>query len=181
MTARQERQALLGEWSAQLVTRSGIHLNVRPSAPDDQQQILEFLKAVTPADLRFRFLAAVRPSDALARLFSNVDHSNIESLLAFDAGDARLVAIAMIASEGPTSTAEVAIVVRSDLKNKGIGWTLLAHSCAFAMARGFKRVECIESSENRTAVSLEEEMGFQSRSCPGDATLTILSRELNPG
>jgi acetyltransferase len=178
MPERESSPLLLPEWSAQLVTRDGLKLNVRPASPDDQQLVLKFLGALSPEDLRFRFLAAVRPSDALARMLTQVDHSKTENLLAFDDRDGRLAATAMIAAESSPEIAEVAIMVRSDLKGKGIGWTLLGHACEYAKARGFQRVECVEQSDNRTAVSLEQEFGFESRSSPGDARITILSKNL---
>ena len=171
---------MLSEWSAVLVTRDGSRLNVRPASSADFHEVSEFLKAVTAEDLRFRFLNAVTPSEALTRMLTRVDHSNVENLLAFDASDRRLVATAMVAVGSSPEIAEVALVVRSDLKGKGIGWALLAHACDYARARGFRRLECIEWSENRTAISLEHELGFRSRSCPGEATLTILSKDLDP-
>jgi GNAT superfamily N-acetyltransferase len=176
--AQQTSKLLLPEWSSHLITRDGIELNVRSAAPADQPQVLEFLNAVAPEDLRSRFLGSVRPSGEMARALTDVDHSNVENLLAFDARDGRLAATAMVAAESSPGTAEVAIVVRSDLKNKGVGWAVLSHACDFAKARGFRRVECLEWGENRAAISLEHEQGFTSRPCPGDATLMILSKDL---
>jgi GNAT superfamily N-acetyltransferase len=168
---------LLNEWSAQLVTRGGTALNVRPASPDDGEQVREFLDSLQPEDLRFRFLAAVRPSEALAQTLIRVDHRDTESLLAFEA-DGRLAASAMIAMEGAPEVAEVAVVVRSDLKNNGIGWTMLSHACDYARMRGFRRVDCMELSDNRTAIELEHRQGFKSLACPHDATLTVLSKDL---
>ena len=179
MKAQQTSTLLLNEWSAKLATRGGIALNVRPASPDDREQVLEFLADVQPEDLRFRFMAAVRPSEALAQTLTMVDHRDAENLLAFDEADGRLAASAMIALEGGTDVAEVAIVVRSDLKNKGIGWTMLNHACDYARIRGFRRVECMELSENRAAVEVEHELGFKSLPCPHDATLTLLSKDLD--
>lgn len=178
MAIPETAKLLLPEWSAQIVTRDGLQLNVRPASPDDQEQVRDFLDSVSEADLRFRFLAAVRPSQFLAEALTRVDHSNVENLLAFDGQNGRLIATAMVAAATSPDTAEIAIVVRSDLKNKGIGWALLGHACDYATARGFRRAECIEWSENRMAVALEQEQGFTSRECPGDATLRILSKEL---
>ena len=58
---------LLNEWASQLTTRGGISLNVRPSSsPNDREDVLKFLQSVDAADLRFRFLSAVKPSETLA-------------------------------------------------------------------------------------------------------------------
>jgi acetyltransferase len=178
MADQESSPLLLSEWSAQLVTRAGLSLNVRPASTEDKAQVRDFLNSVSEADLRFRFLASVRPSEALADALTRVDHEDVENLLAFDARDGRLAGTAMIAAESSPDTAEVAIVIRSDLKNKGVGWSLLSHACDYAKARGYSRVECIEWSENRTALALEQEQGFTSRAYPGDGILTLLSKEL---
>lgn len=165
-------------WSAHLTTQSGIKLNVRSASPNDQQRVLDFLKDLEAQDLRFRFLGTVRPSEALARMLTVVDHIKAENLLAFDDSDGRLAATVMIAAEPSPGCAEIAVVIRSDLRHRGIGRALLSHACDFARARGFRRVNCVESSENRDFVTVEQEFGFKSRTYPGDATLTILSKEL---
>ena len=169
---------LLSEWSAKLITASGLRLNVRPASPDDRNQVRDLLNSVSEADLRYRFLSAVKPSDALAAALTSVDHRDVENLLAFNAADDQLVATAVVASATSPQTAEVAVIVRSDLKNNGVGWAMLSHACDYAKARGFRRVECVEWSENRTAVALEKQQGFTSRPYPGDATLSLLSKDL---
>lgn len=172
-------QSLLPEWSAQLMTRSGMRLNVRPASPDDEELVVSFFRGVTPDDLRFRFLSAIKQVEhRLAHLLTEVDHDLTEDLLAFDAADGRLVASAMIAADDTLRRAEIAIVVRSDLKGRGIGWVMLQHASDYAAARGIRRVECIEAGENRAAISLEEEMGFTVREYPGDSTLRLVSKEL---
>lgn len=40
---------------------------------------------------------------------------------------------------------------------------MLDHACAFAKARGFKRVHSMELADSRSAIALEEEMGFTAR------------------
>jgi acetyltransferase len=174
-----ESMKLLPEWSAQLTTRSGIELNVRPASQADETGLIDFLGQASPDDLRFRFLSAVgRPGHSLVQPLVNVDHVQTENLLAFDARDGSLAATAMIAADDKMEEAEVAIMVRPDLKGRGAGWSMLAHSCDFAKHRGFKKVHSVELAENRSAIALESEMGFVAKPCPGDATLTLLSKTL---
>lgn len=170
---------LLPEWTSQVTTRSGVALNIRPAAPGDRDAVLAFLRAIDPADLRFRFLSAVTPTDALARIMTDVDHRSTEDLIAFDADDGSIAATAMIAQTATPECAEIAVLVRSDLQGHGIGWEMLKQACGYARARGFLRVECVESSSNQNAVSLEREQGFTARIHPGSADLTILTRSLS--
>lgn len=178
MAPDKETSSLLDEESVELTTGGGIKLDVRPASPADQQLVLDFLRSLDVQDLRFRFLAAVKPSDEIAQLFTRVDHTHVENLLAFDTSDGRLAATAMVAAESSPDTAELAIVIRSDLRYKGIGRALLSYACDVAKARGYQRLECIESNENRDFVTVEGEFGFEARSHPGDPTLTILSKDL---
>lgn len=172
--------ALLPEWSAQVATRGGLNLNIRPASKDDEAALIEFFGQASADDLRFRFLSAVRTvGPSLAHQLADVDHSRTESLLAFDASDGRLAASAMIAADERLEDAEVAVIVRSDLKGRGAGWAMLAQACDYAKARGFNRLHSMECAENRSAIELEQEMGFTAHPCDGDASLTILTKSLD--
>jgi acetyltransferase len=164
--------------TVQIRTRGGIALEIRPARQEDRQAILKFLEAVTPVDLRFRFLSAVKPSEVLARMLAEVDHQLSEDLIAFDPGDGSVAATAMIARGDADDVAEVAVLVRSDLKNQGIGWEMLRNACDYARAKGYKLAKCVESSSNRRAIALEHEQGFAARAHEGDAQFTILTKSL---
>ena len=174
-------QNLLPQWSAQLETKGGLKLNVRPAAPEDEAEMTRFLQDVSPEDLRFRFLSAVgKVGHSLVRPLVEIDHERTENLLAFDSCDGRLVATAMIAADDKMEDAEVAIMVRPDLKGRGAGWSMLAHSCDYAKERGYKKVHSVELGDNSGVIALEKEMGFVASPCPGDASLTMLSKTLRP-
>lgn len=178
-TISENGQKLLPEWSAQLDTKGGLKLNVRSAAQDDEAELASLLNQATQEDLRFRFLSAVgKVGDSLVQPLVDVDHVQTENLLAFDERDGRLAATAMIAADDKLEDAEVAVLVRSDLKGHGIGWSMLAHSCDYARQRGFKRIHSVELGDNQSAIGLEREMGFVSAPCPGDASLSVLSKNL---
>lgn len=173
---------MLAQWTSELMTRTEIKLQVRPAAIEDEPQLIDFFRHVSADDLRFRFLSTLRSvGHELAHRLVDVDHSRTENLLAFDASDGRLAATAMIAADDELEEAEVAIAVRSDLRSRGIGWAMLGEACAYAEARGIKRIQSIESFENRAAISLEEEMGFKAMPYAGDSSLTLLTKELGAG
>lgn len=180
MPTRIDQQNLLPEWSAQIVTRGGLKLNVRPAVQDDEPGLIEFFRQASPEDLRFRFLSAVgNAGHSLVQPLVEVDHERTENLLAFDDRDGRLAATAMIAADDRMEDAEVAIMVRSDLKGLGAGWSMLSHSCDYARQRGYQRIHSVELGDNRRAIALEKEMGFVAGPCPGDATLTLLTKTLD--
>jgi GNAT superfamily N-acetyltransferase len=172
--------ASLADWSAQIETRTGLKLNVRSASPNDEQTVIDFFRQITPEELRFRFLSSLKAiGSELAHELVEVDHIETENLLAFNFEDGSLVASAMLAADDKASDAEVAVAVRSDFRGQGVGWAMLHHACDFARVRGFKRVHSIELSDNRSGISLEEEMGFKAHPCPDDMTLMILSKDLD--
>jgi acetyltransferase len=169
---------LLPAWAAKTVTRDGLALNVRPACADDEQRVVGFFKQLNPQDLRFRFLSAMKGvSPGLAHALVDIDHTQTENLLAFDPQN-QLVATTMIAAPQGADDAEVAVAVRSDLKGHGVGWSMLNQACDYARSRGFKALHSVQMSDDRAAITLEEEMGFRAQPCPDDMSLTILSKDL---
>lgn len=166
-------------WSRDLESRSGVRFQVRPARPGDEGQLASFFRALTPQDLRHRFLTGLATVDPgrLKAMARNDDPHTI-SFLAFE-GD-RLIATAMLAAERDYRTAEFALSTLPDRKGKGVSWTLLAHLIDYARAAGIKRLESIETADDCRALRLEREMGFRTRLHPEDATVMIAQKELAP-
>ncbi len=162
-----------------LVTRDGVPLLVRPAIPEDEAILAGLLSSLTRDDLRFRFLSALKNvgKDVIA-MMTRVDHRQTENFLAFDETNKRLIASAMLASDAAHENAEVALAVHNDYKHKGVSWTLLEHVARAAKDMGFKKLQSIEDRAHREAILLEREMGFVSKSYPGDATLMLLEIDL---
>lgn len=160
------------QWEAELMTRSGLTLYVRPVRPDDEDALGEMFAHVSPEDLRFRFLSGVRAVDH-ARLvpMTQVDYRRTINFLAF-AGDV-LVASAMLASDPDGARAELAVSVRADFKGRGVSWTLVQHVMRYAEAEGIKTIEAIESRENHAALALEREAGFVAVSDPQNPDVVV--------
>ncbi len=169
------------DWSATLTTRHEFTFRVRSADPDDQVALGEFFEHVSPDDMCFRFLTALRKVDAdRLHAMTHVDHRRTENFLAFDHASGTLIATAMLAADAALETAEVAIAIRSDYKQRGVSWTLLAHLARFAKAKGFRSIESVESRAHHAAIDLEREMGFVALPCPGDPTLVIVRATFDP-
>jgi GNAT superfamily N-acetyltransferase len=163
----------------ELTTSSGFGFNIRSANESDEALLAEFFTHVSEDDLRFRFLSAVhKVGHAQLALLTQVDHRQSENFLAFHPVVGCLLASAMLAIDDDLEHAEVAIVVRADFKNQGVGWCLLEHVADHAARMGVKTLQAIESRDNGSAIRVEREMGFTSRACPGDAALTILEKSL---
>lgn len=161
-----------------VVTQSGLRLSLRSVTHDDGPLLRDFFDKVTPEDLRFRFLTAMlRVSDEQIAAMIDVDHKQTEDFLAF-VDDGALVGSAMIAIEPAGERAEVAIAVRADYKHQGVGWTLLNRAADYAKTRGCRTLEAVESRLNQKAIEVERDSGFTVKAYPEDATLVIVSKQL---
>ncbi len=97
------------------------------------------------ADLRTQLLA--------------IDHAQHEALAAFAGGE--MLAIAHLVRTAPT-TAEFALIVRSDLKRHGLGRVLLARLVAHACNLGLRALTAQILGENLPMLRLAREAGFRS-------------------
>jgi GNAT superfamily N-acetyltransferase len=160
-----------------LTTWKDFSFRVRPARPDDEPLLAELFRQVSLEDRRFRFLTGVgEVGHALLERLVAVDHDRSENFLAFD-GD-KPIGTAMLAADPGLQRAEVAISLDADYKNRGIGWALLDHLARYAERRGIKRIESVESRENRQALAVEADMGFRVEPYPGDPGLVLVSKDL---
>lgn len=167
------------EWTAELETQSGLKVVVRPVRADDEPLLADFFTHVSPEDLRFRFMSGltVVGHDRLA-MMAHVDYRRTISFLAFDKESRKLLATAMLAADPDLTRAEVAMTTRSDMKGKGISWTLFEHVLRYAKAERIGTIEAIECADHDAALRMEREMGFTAKSDPDDPTLRIVRRSL---
>ena len=162
-----------------LKTDTGFRLHVRPAGPDDDAALSDFFQHVTKDDLRFRFLSAIQKvSDKQIAEMTHVDHRQTEDFMVYAAGSTEVIANAMLAANKKMDTAEVAITVRSDFKDKGIEAALLAFVRRNAKARGIQKLQSIELRENHCAIELERKMGFSARGIDGEPMLVLLEQSL---
>ena len=130
----------------------------------------------SPHDIRMRFLGALRelPRAAAARL-TQIDYDREMALVAVELspttrGD--VLGVARIIATPENDQAEFAVMVRSDVKGRGIGFQLMTDILACARRRGIARVHGEVLAENTTMLAMAEELGF-SREGQGSGTVRI--------
>lgn len=162
-----------------LTTRTGFTFEVRPAHPGDEAALGAFFARVSQDDLRFRFLSASpKVSEGQIEAMTHVDHRITEDFLVFEPGSQTIIASAMLAGDERLDAAEVAVSIDAGFKGRGVGWTLLEHVARCARARGFRRLQSIESRANHAAIELEQEMGFTARPFEDDPALVLLEFKL---
>lgn len=146
-------------WSAELVTRSGMRLHVRPASPADAGLIEALFAAAAPEDLRFRFgTSRGLPPGSIGAML-DLDYGRSLTFLALGE-DGAAAAAATITGCADGDDVTVALSVRADCKGRGVSWTLMEHVMRYARAQGVRTVTAMQNPDDAGAVRLEREMGF---------------------
>ena len=142
-------------------------------------------KQVTPEDLRLRFFAKVKEfSHAFIARLTQIDYSRAIAFAAIEEETGELLGVVRLHADANHQEGEYAILLRSDLKGRGLGWALMQLMIDFARADGLKTVEGQMLRENTTMLAMCEALGFEAHSDPEDLDIKVvrldLSKEMHP-
>ena len=173
--------AELEEW----IEIDGRRVLVRPIRPEDELHHREFLGRVAPEDLHFRFFNARREfaHTELAR-FTQIDYDRKMALIATvsnDAGKPETLGVVRAIADPNNAVAEFAILVRTDLKGKGLGRALMKKIVRYCRDRGTGRLVGEVLAGNRNMLALANELGFTAHPPPGISGPIQLGLVLKPG
>ena len=70
-------------------------------------------------------------------------------------------------------TGEYAILVRSDLKGRGLGWLLMQTDHRYARSEDLQRIEGQVLRENTTMLAMCRQLGFEIREDPSDRSVKV--------
>jgi acetyltransferase len=165
------------EWEAEARIEPVGTVRIRPIRPEDEALYAAFFARLTPEDQRLRFFTAGpdRSHRFLARL-TQIDYAREMAFVAVAEETAELLGVVRFVADPDYVQGEYAILVRSDLKGRGLGWHLMQHLIAYARAEKIERLYGSVLAENATMLRMCREFGFSIEPEPGDATVrrTIL-------
>jgi acetyltransferase len=152
---------------------------VRPIRPEDEPLIHDFLHHVTSEDLRLRFFAPMKEftHDFIARL-TQLDYARAMAFLAFDEASNELLGVVRIHSDSIYETGEYAILLRSDLKGRGLGWTLMQLIIEYARSEGLKAISGDVLHENLVMLDMCRRLGFEVKADPLELDLCNVKLQL---
>jgi acetyltransferase len=150
------------QWQRHLKIKDGWRVFVRPIRPEDEPLIHEFLRHVTSHDLRLRFFAPMKQftHEFIARL-TQLDYARAMAFVAFDEATNELVGVVRIHSDSIYESGEYAILLRSDLKGRGLGWALMQLMIEYAKSEGLKAISGEVLQENTVMLEMCRELGFE--------------------
>ncbi|MBI5616240.1 MAG: GNAT family N-acetyltransferase [Gammaproteobacteria bacterium] len=160
----------------------GEHVLLRPIRPEDEPAHRRFVERCTPEDLRMRFFRATNKftHDALA-VFTQIDYDREMAFIACipDEREARAtLGVARAIADANNEKAEFAILIRSDMKQRGLGRILLSKLIDYQRARGTKELTGQVLAQNRPMLDLCRSLGFVAEGRHAEVVEVVL--KLNP-
>jgi acetyltransferase len=136
-------------------------IRIRPIRPEDEALYHEFFAHVTPQDQRLRFFAAAPDLSHrfLARL-TQIDYAREMAFVAIAKTTGALLGVVRAVADPDYTQGEFAILVRSDLKGRGLGWRLMQHLIDYAKAEKLEQLHGSVLTGNTTMLQMCRQLGF---------------------
>jgi acetyltransferase len=167
------------EWERRVTLRDGTAILVRPVRPEDEPLYPPFFAAVTPTDLRLRFFAQVKDfSHGFIARFTQIDYARAMAFIAIEEATGAMLGVVRLHSDANYETGEYAILIRSDLKGRGLGWLLMQMIIEYARAEGIRSIAGQVLHENTTMLDMCRELGFHIASDPQEPSSVIVTLPL---
>lgn len=150
---------------------NGQKVFLRPIKPEDEVQHLEFIHSVSQEDLRLRFFGYVHDfTHTQLAYLTQIDYEREMAFIAttLENGHEKTLGVVRTYFDPDNITAEFAILVRSDLKVKGLGTLLTDKMLRYCRQRKTKRVVAYTLRENRAMQALGKKFGFRVTRSPDD-------------
>ena len=168
------------EWVRRMQLRDGTPIIVRPVRPEDEPLYPPFFAAVTPEDLRLRFFAPVKEfSHAFIARFTQLDYARAMAFLAIDSTSGAILGVVRLHSDAEYRNGEYAVLVRSDLKSRGLGWLLMQLIVEYARSEGLRTISGQVLRENATMLQMCRELGFKIEHDPEEPSSVIVRLQLS--
>lgn len=149
------------------VTVAGEVIFMRPIRPEDELQHREFLSHISVEDMHFRFFSVIREFAHvdLAR-YTQIDFDREMAFIATRpnaANQPETLGVIRAVTDPDNIQAEVAIIVRSDLKGRGLGRILFEKMIGYLRSRGTNEIVAETLRVNHRMLKLAKKLGFETK------------------
>ena len=134
---------------------------LRPIRPEDENLYAGFFAKVESADIRLRFF---HPRVGLSHRFlarlTQIDYAREMAFVAISQDTGELLGVARFVADPDFVAGEYGILVRSDLKGKGLGWAMMTQLIEYARASKLQQIYGYILAHNTTMLAMCEQLGF---------------------
>jgi RimJ/RimL family protein N-acetyltransferase len=151
-------------WRRHLVLHDGGRIVFRPITLDDELLLRDLLGHVSREDLRLRFFDSIKEfSPQFITGLLTIDGISAMAFVAIDEAGHEMLGVVRIYCDPVHQAGEYAILLRSDLKGRGLGWDLMQLVIEYAKAEGLSRLCGQVLQENAAMLKMCRELGFEVR------------------
>jgi RimJ/RimL family protein N-acetyltransferase len=160
------------QWERHIVLGEGWRIFVRPVRPDDEDLIRHHLTQVSKEDLRLRFFDSIKEfSHQFISKLIDLDYARAMAFVAIDEASKEPLGVVRLHADVTHEAGEYAILLRSDLKGRGLGWSLMQLIIGYAKSEGLKRISGQILQQNTVMLKMCRELGFEIKTDPEDRSL----------
>lgn len=161
-----------GKWQTTTALPRLGQVLMRPVRPEDEPLYQPFFSRIAADDLRMRFFSATKDrSHALFARLTQIDYAREMAFVAVSPATGELLGVSRLVADPDYRSAEFAVLVRSDLKGKGLGWQLMQLLIAYAREEGLSTLTGDILASNSTMLAMCRDLGFRVQPKPDDAAL----------
>ncbi|MCC9622771.1 bifunctional acetate--CoA ligase family protein/GNAT family N-acetyltransferase [Thalassospira sp. MA62] len=161
----------------ELVLEDGTKYLLRPIKPEDEPDHYEFMSRLTIEDIHFRFFGSVRelPHSEMARQ-TQLDYDRDMAFLAVvpeGPEKGKIHGIVQVSIDPNNEKAEYAVMVRSDIKGRGLGRVLMEKMIEYCRHKGVQTFIGQVLTDNRRMLTLCEKLGFSRKFLPEEEVFEV--------
>lgn len=153
---------------------------IRPVRPEDEPLFQSFFSKISQQDMRLRFFTPAKEftHQFLARM-TQIDYSRAMAFVAIEPETGEVIGAVRIHADPNHTSAEYAVLVRSDLKGYGLGWQLMKRIITFGKLDGLETIHGQVLRENRRMLSMCAHLGFKAVTDPDDPDVKVVTLDLS--
>ena len=136
-------------YTTQRTLNNGLSVTFRPIECTDHAEFTEFLKALSPASVHFRFLEIIKDfSNQAVERYCDLDYSQEMAIVALPKGERKIIGVARLILSHKDRRGEFALVIADAWQGFGLGKELLAYLIKIARDYQLNELYCVLSSDN---------------------------------
>jgi GNAT superfamily N-acetyltransferase len=169
-------------WQRHLVLGDGWRIFIRAIGPDDDLLIRDLLAHVSKEDLRLRFFDSIKEfSHQFIASLTQLDYARAMAFVAIDEASNKTLGVVRLHIDSSREAGEYAILLRSDLKGRGLGGALMQLIIEYAKSEGIKWINGQILQENSIMLKMCRELGFEIKTDPEDSGVCDVTLMLEGG